>query len=210
MSRKSRSHNPFRLPLMVIGAVTLLILVDLALGDGFLGAKGPKFNSPSPVQITVTSPNNGETFHQGKINTISWKGGNRAVAVGLATVEADTNHAIAISSDNTSYTGPQRNGYTGQVIGFIKTTENGGVHVPDSSIDWDGLKVCNFHLNMDPDSWCVDVTPGNYKIFVWSEGEGGQSMCIASGKGPTGSYTKNESSGCNWDLSDQLFTIVAP
>ena len=137
------------------------------------------------------------------------------MAVGLATPDADTNHAIAtnLSDDYTPYSVPQKNGTTGMVIGFINTREGEGYYSPNSSTTWDGLKVCNYHLNLDPDTWCVDVAPGNYKIFVWSNGENNQSKCIGSGEGPTGKYTKNTQKtnyGCNWDLSDQPFTILAP
>jgi len=170
---------------------------------------GKPVKTPTPsVQISVVSPNGGEQFVQGVPNTIKWKGGYRTVAVGLATPDANTNYAIGWTDNNPPYSGSQTNGYTGNIIGFINTREGGGYYLPNSSTTWNGLKVCNFHPNLDPDTWCKDVQPGSYKIFVWSETEGG-SLCIGGGTGPTGKYT-SKNTPCNWDVSDQAFTILAP
>lgn len=224
--KKIKKFAPHFTPLL-LGLLSLMIAVIIIFkNDIFVVARGPKgTTTTSSVAVVVATPNGGEKFYQGQANTISWKGGYRSVAIGLATADADTNHAIGLTSDYNGYLGtndggtlptynsPQTNGYTGYVIGFINTRENGGYYLPNSSTTWDGLKVCNFHLNLDPDVWCKNVAPGNYKIFVWSEGEGGQSRCIASGNGPTGKYTTsngNYNYGCNWDLSNQAFTIASP
>src|SRR3989344_5497116 len=195
--------------LHIIIGVLVIVGIVLIKGEVFTSA-APKGTPTSSVKVTVASPNGGEQFRQGTANTINWKGGYGSVAVGLATPDADTNHAIALPGDSTPDTGPNSIGTTGKVIGFINTREGEGYYLPNSLTTWDGLRVCNYHLNLDPDTWCVDVAPGNYKIFVWSNGENNQSKCIGSGEGPTGKYTTKNNYGCNWDVSDQPFTILAP
>ena len=191
---------------IIIGVLTIVGIV-LIKGEVFTFAT-PKSTPTPSFKINVVSPNGGEQFKQGLANTISWKGGYRTVAVGLATPDSSTDYTIAWTDGNPPYTGPQNNGTTGQILGFINTREGQGYYLPDSSTTWDGLKVCNFHPNLDPDTWCKDVQPGSYKIFVWSETEGGSTF-IGSGTGPSGKYTKKDIPG-NWDVSDQVFTILAP
>jgi hypothetical protein len=217
MAKKKSRHkwSPTNTTLAVVAVAIAFILTLIRVsGDSMPDAKGPKTQtSRLPDQVYVTTPNGGESFRQGQQNTISWKGGYRRVAIGLATADSDTEHRIALSNTYPEYEGPQKDGYTGKLLGFINTRENAGVHVPDSSFVWDGMKVCNFHLNLDPDKWCENVVPGKYKMFVWSESIELQSMCIATGFGPSGAYNSNvtkDSGGCNWDLSDQPFTITTP
>ena len=206
MAKKRRKVDNHYLPYLVVALVLVIVLV-LVTGDGRLIAKGPS-TTISPVQVSVVTPNGGGYFHQGTANIITWKGGYNVVAVGLATPDADTNHTIAWTDNNPPYSGPQTNGATGKIIGFINIHSGQGYYLPNSSTTWDGLRVCNFHLNLDPDTWCKDVVPGSYKIFVWSQNSDG-SMFIGSGSGPSGKYTQKDNPG-NWDLSDQLFTILAP
>lgn len=212
--------------LFIVVVAVLVVVAIFIFKDGMLAAaRGPKNTTTPTSRVTVVTPNGGEQFIQGAPNTIRWKDGYVSIAIGLATADADTNHSIGLASDFNgylgtndggtlpTYTATQDNGYTGSVIGFINTREGQGYYLPNSSTTWDGLKVCNFHLNLDPDTWCKNIQPGSYKIFVWSQGEGGQSRCIGSGNGPTGKYTTkdaNYSYGCNWDLSDQPFTIASP
>lgn len=204
--KKIKKFAP-HLTILLISVIVVIIIVFK--NTMFTGARGPRdTTTTSPVTVVVVSPNGGEQFLQGIANTIKWKGGYRVVAVGLATPDANTNYTIGWLDNNPPYSGPQKNGTTGSIIGFINTREGQGYYLPDSSTTWDGLKVCNYHPNLDPDQWCKDVQPGIYKIFIWSETEGG-SMFIGSGTGPNGKYTTKNTTG-NWDVSDQAFTIVAP
>lgn len=163
----------------------ITIVISVALATGVLLAK---INSmPTAGQVSVVVPNGEEVFIRGTANRISWAGGNDIVAVGLVQPEATTNFDIASA---------------GLIVGWIFTTElEDGFYPTDGFLDWDGKEVCNLNFERN----CKLVSPGKYKIIVWSEDANG-SMYIASGKGKRGNYSPKDYRG-NWDLSDKVFTI---
>lgn len=177
--------------------VYFLVVMLVVVGVGFLykntNVESAR-NQPtaSAWQIKVISPNGGERFVQGVLNTIAWFGGNRVVAVGLAKPEATVDVDIASA---------------GMIVGWINTMADSGSHLPNSSFGWNAVQVCALLFSLDPEKDCKPVAPGTYKIVVWSEDANG-SMYIGNGTGATFKYTKRDLRG-NWDLSDRAFTIVA-
>ncbi len=187
------SKKNFKPPLLLLSVSVLTLIVFSAVltkGQIFTLARGTFKAQPSTIQVVVVRPNGGEQFQQGTANLIEWKGGNRFVAVGLVKPEADTTFDIAS---------------TGMIIGWINTNEGDGSWDPNSSATWTALQVCDLSLDPGLDTGCKPVSPGNYKILVWSEDEN-LSWYIGSGTGPSGKYTKKDKRG-NWDVSDQAFTI---
>lgn len=185
--KKIKRFTP-RLTLILIGLVVAIVII---FKNGMFATAGnPKDTITSTSQVSVIVPNGGEKFVQGSQNQIQWKGGKTSVAIGLTKPEANNTFDIASA---------------GLIIGWINTNEGQGYHLPNSSFTWNGLQVCEMSGDPGPDTGCKPVSPGNYKILVWSESDYG-SKSIGSGSGRFGKYTKNDIRG-NWDVSDQAFTI---
>jgi hypothetical protein len=171
-----------------------LIVALVVIGLVFLSRASVESARNQPVvstgQIKVIFPNGGEQFVQGAVNTITWLGGNRIVAVALVKPEA----TITVDPDS-----------SGMILGWINNPLEERFFPVEGSATWNGLKVCDLAINSS--STCRTISPGNYKILTLSENADG-SMYIGSGTGATFKYTKRDFHG-NWDLSDQQFTIVA-
>jgi len=138
------------------------------------------------VQVNIIPPAT-TVFRKGEENIISWTGGHRVVALGLAKADATTDFDISSS---------------GMIVGWINTKVGQGYHLPNSSFAWDAKQVCDMNLSSGPETNCHYVNPGDYKLLILSEDPTG-SMWIATGHGKLGKYSNQIFKG-NWNLSPTI------